>query len=908
MASEPSWPDAQSGTLETQHPLSLLDVLHANQFEGQSFTSELFPQTEKSFYSGAPPTWLNFHISDQSESGFIKRDGYAALVEKVRDSRKKRGISTVKLFHQPGCGGTTLAMKVLWDLRKEFKCAVLTGSTSNVTKVAEEVVQLFTAGGRRSYKTVLLLVNDQTVLDLKDAVRVKMQQVPFATKMVLLSCVRKDEVQHSDNVVLQKVLSEHEKHNFNAKKEELWKIYGEQCGRFHGFNIIQKDFSPAYVEEACSVFKPTKRANKPRKTQLAAFLSLLNAYVPDSFLLESQCRDFFQHGADRHQDFSLEDRMQPFSHLIVTFQRDERSDKKVRMAHPLIAQRCTELMAESGVTRSDTARNLLTYLCRDQFLPHLVVGFVKDMLTKRGPKPKQKNRTQGPINATQTQEDPERYARLILDIQRMESGKESASVLKVASNVFAGDAFIPQALARFYYTELKDYNLAEMWASRAKQRDPRNSFVADTLGQVHKNHLKNTQRPIDPCLVLQLASKAIEAFKDEERLAENECDANATGDGNTKVSHHFNNRGQFGYLQLCNDVFDLLVSQNDTWREVLTKKVSLHSALESLGDKRLMRFNDLISSFRDEIQRKCDFFNKYLTYSKPKLNDDPDYISQDTSGCYKNFVGSYPSEYFKQKGAVLIRKLRKLVDTSAGVLSCLERECNESDLKEVTTWWEQIFLQKESISYIVALVALRNNSSEFKQKMPAIPDNSPEHHMLALLLCWPADGEARCLLDLGELIQRMKRSFENAYENHLRSRYLRPLFFMGNGKGLDRIVYRKVLENLLLEQNQETEQDWNNNWIEEKIFRDPNVQARLVKVEGVVRSYQLFATVGGKEIELEANNQDILWRPRQVSFYLGFTIRGPVAFAVHKAPPPNKAEENSMMNFPEDKPEGVTGE
>ncbi|KAM8900595.1 sterile alpha motif domain-containing protein 9-like [Spinachia spinachia] len=572
------------------------------------------------------------------------------------------------------------------------------------------------------------------------------------------------------------------------------------------------------------------------------------------------------------------------------------------MAHPLIAQRCIQLMAESGVTRSKTATELLTCLCKDQSPPLLDVRHVRDMLTKRGLKPNQRDKTPCPTDATETQEEQERYARLILDIQQIEGGEQSASVLLQASNWFKSDPFFPQALARFYYTELKKYHLAEMWAKRATLRDPRNSFVADTLGQVYKNQLKKAKRPLDPHVVLQLASKASEAFKEEEILAENERKADMTQDGNARVSRLFNTRGQFGYLQLCNDLFDLLVSQNDAWRDVLTKKVLLNSALERLGDPRLIQFNDLINSLRDDIETKCAFFNKYVTYSTPKFKNDPDYISEDTSKCYENFVGSYPSEDFKQKGAALIRRLKKKrVDTSVGVFSCLERECKESDLKDITTWWEEIFLQRESINCVVALVELRNKCAEFpadgklsaelKQKMSAIPGDSPELCILALLLCWPADGEATGVLDLSRLIQRIKRSFRDVYELHLGSRYLRPLFFMGKGKGLGRMVHRKVLENLLLEQNPETKRDWINNWCREKIFQDPKVQKDLVKVEGVVRHYRLFTTAGGREIELEANDRDSLWRPRAVSFYLGFTIRGPVAFAVRTEKPPCKASD-----------------
>ncbi|KAF1380796.1 hypothetical protein PFLUV_G00167710 [Perca fluviatilis] len=904
MANGPALSTARSG--------EMLDVLNANQFEGEFIDPEVVKQAGENFYKGAPPKWLNFYISEQAESDgtgtpFITRDGYDKLKEQILQQKKFPGISTVKLFHQPGCGGTTLAMKVLWDLRKTFRCAVLTGSTSDITNVAKEVVHLFTAGSQRQQKIVLLLVNDEEILEkMQDNIMLKIAEQQIVTRMpvvIFLNCVRKDALlQNSDHVVLQQKLSDTEKQKFDEKKKELCRKYNDKCNQFHGFNIMQTNFSQAYVKQVCKVFSTIRSANKPKKTQLAAFISLLNAYVPGSYLLESQCLDFFKHDYI-HGDFSLEDRMEPFSHLIITFQ--EASGKKVCMAHPMIAQCCTELMVEAGVARSNTARNLLTTLCRDE-VPAFLVGFVKDMLTRRRPKIEENQ-----INSTEMKEEQERFSRLILDIQRTEDYVQSASVLKMASKKFDQNPFFPQALARFYYTELKDYNLAEMWAKRAKERDPQSSFIADTLGQVHKNHLKNIEHPANPREILQLAAKAIKAFKHEEQLAENERGIEMKGDGETKISHVFNNRGMFGYLQVCNLVYDRLVSQNETWREVLTKKVSLQSVLGSLGDNKLFRFNDLINSLRDEVERKCAFFDKYLTYSKPDMKkDDPSYISRDTSDCYRKYVGDYPPKHFKDKGADLIQNLKQnLADTSAGVLSCLDRECTESDLKEITTWWEEIFSQTDSVSalanYILDHIVLRNlramfpsdcnDLTVFKQKMPLIPEDSPELQMLILLLCWPSDCKKKCVLDLNELILLMRRSYEHAYKIHFRSRYLTPLFFIGKGQDLTRIVHRKVLKEMFLEQNEEIIQDWSNNWSNEKIFKDPTIQARLLKVEGVVRNYKVYARIDGTEIEIDANLRNSLWRPRQVSFYIGFTIRGPVAFAI-QTKPAEKVQSSEMAS------------
>ncbi|XP_042368628.1 sterile alpha motif domain-containing protein 9-like [Plectropomus leopardus] len=934
MANGPALSTARSGEIyagsEIIDSFSRLDVLYANQFEGSSFCPEHINQTEENFYRGAPPEWLNFHISEQAEADgtgtpFVKRDGYDRLVKEICQRRKLPHISTVSLFHQSGCGGTTLAMKVLWDLRKTFRSAVLRGPTTNVAKIAEEVVHLFTAGSRGHQNTVLLLVDDEQILEresLQENIMTKIAEqeiVTFMPVVILLNCIRRDEFLQRDQVFLQDKLSDTEVQNFNEKKEELRRRFGDKCNQFHGFNIMQNNFSHVYVKQTCNEFSTVRRSNRLKKTQLAAFLSLLNAYVPGSYLLESQCLDFFQHDDYIHGDFSLKDRMEPFSHLIITFKQDG-SEKKVRMAHSLIAKCCVELMAKAGVTRSDTARNLLTTLCKEDTDPFLA-GFVKDLLTKRRLKPKQMETEKNPTNSSALKEEKERFSRLIIDIQNIESDDQRcASILKMAARKFDQNPFFPQALSRFYYIVLKDYKLAEMWAKRAKQRDPLNSFVADTLGQVHKNHLKNIKHPTTPRTVLQLATKAIEAFKDEERLAENELETDMKGDGTTKAPNLFNTRGLCGYLQVCNLVYDLLVSQNETWREVLTKNVSLGSVLEVLGDNKLLRFNDLIKSLRDEVERKCAFFDKYLTYSKPDVKeDDPPYITKDTSECFRKYVGDSPPKHFKQKGADLIQKLKQnLADTSAGVLSCLDRDCTETDLKEITTWWEELFQCTDSVTalanYIFAFILSGNMRAKFpskcrhlavfEQKMPLISENSPELHMLTLLLCWPTDSKEKCVLDLGKLILRMHCAYEHAYKIRFRSRYLCPLFFIGKGQDLNRIVHRKVLEGLLLEQNNETTQDWSNNWSNEMIFQDPKVQERLLKFEGEVQNYRVYANIDGALIELDANLRNSLWRPRQVFFYLGFTIRGPVAFAIQTKPAKNVQIPEMASSEPEQiKPE-----
>eukprot|EP00064_Thunnus_orientalis_P014120 superscaffoldBa00002413_g14161 len=535
-----------------------------------------------------------------------------------------------------------------------------------------------------------------------------------------------------------------------------------------------------------------------------------------SYLLESQCLEFLKHEDSIHGHLSLEDRMEPFSHLIITFQHNVKSEKKVCMAHPMIAQCCTELMSEAGVTRSDTARSFLNRLCEKEVSPSFL-GFVKDMLTKREKK--------------REENIEEKFSRLILDIQRKECKVQGALVLEVASEIFEQNPFFPQALARFYYIELNDYNQAERWAKEAKKRDDKNSFVADTLGQVYKNQLKNKKSPTQPIEILQLAKKAIEAFKDEEQLAENEHDMK--GDGNTKVSHIFNIRGQFGYLQVCNIVYDQLVTQNETWKKVLTQNVSMGSVLGSLGDNELNRFKGLISSLKDEVEKKCNFLNAYLTFSKPGIQkDDPSYIQSDMSSCYRNYA-EHPLP------DLILDIMNKFEDN-------VEENVSSSDA------------------------------------------DTPEPHIVGLLKEWPEDNNNSS--DLMLFIQKINHSY--AYAKYFRSRYLRPLFYLGKDEALSRIAPTNNGQFLL--ENEDATTDFINNMTNnDKIFKDLRVQKNLFKFHGIVQNYKLFATIGGRRIMVNANMQDSLWIQRDVSFYLGFTIRGLVAFNIHTENNKQEPEQSS---------------
>ena len=140
-------------------------------------------------------------------------------------------------------------------------------------------------------------------------------------------------------------------------------------------------------------------------------------------------------------------------------------------------------------------------------------------------------------------------------------------------------------------------------------------------------------------------------------------------------------------------------------------------------------------------------------------------------------------------------------------------------------------------------------------------------------------------IDLNKCVLEMQESYNDTYKKHLRSRYLRPLIFLGKGEGLSRLVHRSKIDNLFVEENQMARPEARTDTIDQKwssgeVWREPSVQDLLLPVNGVVRQHRVFACVDGKEIEVCADQQSKVWKSGDVCFYLGFTIRGPVAYGI----------------------------
>ncbi|CAB1416894.1 unnamed protein product [Pleuronectes platessa] len=618
-------------------------------------------------------------------------------------------------------------------------------------------------------------------------------------------------------------------------------------------------------------------------TQLSCMLALLKAYVPESYLLMSECQRILGPPDPIHGGPPFEQRMEPFT-IFIRISNPNPGHVQVCMINQESAQKAVKVMADSGIPRSDTVKNIMFSLCGAQAEPH-VLQLIKDLLTKREMVEKRK----------------EKFSRLVEDILKHESFNEALSVLESASIKFREIATFPQTASRLCYIakQPSDYVIAEEWANEAIDRAPDSSCIADTLGQVYKNRLLRLGE--GPEEIMRMADEAFTAFEDVERIADNEEPLQMDTEGT------FNNRGLFGFLQVAKIAFEKLRDQ--THKDFLIQN-------------RIM-----------EVEAKFEFFEWYLTYSKPdETTLEPDYFWKDVALCYKHYTTEAAADSTSFPGLLdclnqgLFRSRGKRAGFREEKKSGLDLEKIQRELKK--DYEENVDDVQVAERYILSNIILSNRMPDSPQ-LASVEElqtiilrflatershRSPEFYLLVLLL-WlfpeeqppvlqdeddekveqaPTDGQPGQLpLDLGsdpdlrQYVTFMEEAYERSgYEQYLQSRYLLPLFFLGEGSGLSKWIHKSRLD-AIVEQTVDAMLAGENNptdsekqsliehmWRNGDVWQLPEIQniLRLVREEDIKE----LVCAGWWKENVEPEDPTL----SATLIFLGFNIKGPAPFIV----------------------------
>ncbi|XP_006625674.2 sterile alpha motif domain-containing protein 9-like [Lepisosteus oculatus] len=910
--------------------------------EFKSFRSKI----EEDFYRGGKVTWWNFYFSEKPHSlPFIKRDKFEALKNNLTSLASSSTSMCViqNLFHHPGCGGSTLAMHVLWSLRKEFRCAVLKNKTVPNIEVASQVKHLLMLRKSKgsNYTPVLLLIDDsegtEDAQDLQKCIRKAIDEVSAEQErpsVILLNCVRSQDPREScsgsvnESIYISNSLSQREQEFFEMKLGELAENH-EKPETFYAFMILKANFSIEYIENVVSnTLKDLDISSK--QAQLISFLALLNAYDNDSSISVSFCEDFLGIKNTLRGKVALEDRMAPYSTLLILFRVEEHGTyQAVKILHHMIATQCLEQLTKKyNVKKSEIITN---FLHCDLFFK---TGMGKDNLAQSV-----KSILITRQRRTESDDKHTRFSPLIEKMKDEEGTDQISEVLVKAAHRFDKSYAIPQAMARHLYLNKKDFESALHWAKIARTKKE-SSYIVDTIGQVFKTDLrhkiefakthKKNLTPADLETYLNLAHEATKAFQKAQDLAKTD-DVPDFEDLYTKRKRTtYNTSGYIGEVDIAMIVCDILSEVpffhvNDPMCHIHMLKFlkgsmplgnirGIHDELSDRFLEVLKKYEGFLVNLKPRVKQAFEFFENYFVHLKDR-NVDREMESRTKkkiSESFKKYVSLFcTSDIEKHSERISKPKLslqqdieeKKIfleqhkADCFSGLLHCTDKESAEI-MQEITKSYKFIYENsstktvRDQTNYILANINLKCKTSAQDKKNKLYIELSkilksllqdigtqhafPEPYYLALLLFWPEKDsvEDNCK-NISTYVMSLNKSFKRQYSHMLSTKSTIAHFYLGKGSGLNRLVHKTKIDQCL-----GFGEKLNSLWKSGAVWKEKSVQDLLLRVNGTTEQGQVYIQYGSIKIPVRAAYLGGIrsgYSKEKVSFYLGFSIDGPIA-------------------------------
>lgn len=918
-----------------ERSLNTLEVLCVNQCEGGNEDRIVM---EENFYKGEKVLWWNFYFSEQPGSiPFIKRDKFDYIVNTVIPDlcSLTRACVLLNLLHVPGCGGTTLAMHVLWALRYNFRCAVLK-SSSDFAEVADQVIKLLTYSYEEQMPKipVMLMIDDfddmEKVLDLLQLIEKAYAEKNIQSKsvnVILLNCMRSESSElrepTANTVFIGNHLSEKELEMFEGKLAEIEKTH-KNFETFYGFMIMKKNFKSEYIKGVVRNTLKSFSMNQ-KNAQLLAVLVLLQVYCKGSSLSVSLCEDFLGlKPKPIYGSIKLEDGFGKFSNFIASCSVEGKVVyKALKIIHSSIASQCLqELKTTHNVTKADITDFLLTtnqfYECtqgKDNLMQDVHYILVKRFYSS---------------------EEESQFSPLIQDIANETPGQEEM-VLTNASKLFDKDAIILQLLARYYYLKKKDFPEAKIWAEKAKDLSKDSSYIADTSAQVIKHELKTAmakckEEPVSPETLssfLRMAQSAMEAFKQTQSLATTESLQRLS---NKTDNCPFNSSGCLGEIQVAVLIIDLLEKipvfsrdcvRHDIMSQVLSGSVKLERIQKNdprCSENRayygkLSLFKDTLYNLKYRMKMNIDYLdNMYVNLgSRFGMKDSREQVAQaELFRCFKQYTKVFcktdSAHLFKNKMNAMMQldQIKQFIekekaDTYFGILNCLSKQTSAEIIEKIVKQYfilcQQIPKPKEKINFIYANVVLSCIKLQSQHLLPyskllkfllqVLNERTSITESLALffitvLLLWPQAQCPECR-NLGSFISKMKTTYHSEMKEVYNGKTPIIHFLLGNELGYERLVHVGAIKSCIGVGPEEFASMWENG----RIWKGKKVRERLLRVCGEVKRDGILADTCIRDLKLEVvpvyrSQISGYFEGTKVTFFIGFSLKGPLALDIER--------------------------
>ncbi|XP_006791552.1 sterile alpha motif domain-containing protein 9-like [Neolamprologus brichardi] len=922
---------------EQMYSLEILTVNHCDE-TCKDFINEEKENTEGQFYHGGRVTWLHFWLAENKYAGeVIERDAYHDTSKLLNDALKYNAdqtpVNIINIYHHPGSGGSTVARQVLWNNRKSLRCAVVKPSYP-VSVVAQHAVELREYEEKDSQRclSVLLLIedSDKEYLDelrneLEGAINEK--QIQYGTLcFILLSCRRSHDPEKKckesplQNVSVTHKLSDQEKRKFSEKQKALNKKY--EFNFILTFVLMSKGFSENYVKKFVKhLLQGINRHSV--ECRLIRYIALLNTYVQNSFISQSHCEALLalKFDSERFRRHEFERSLSDQAKLVFLHLRDDKTHiESIRIIHPLVAKEILQQLLGPQQTQSSLAMDLLHEdvlfehsLETDDYLTFLRLLFIR--------------------RSRITEEDKYFLSLFSPFIEHVRGTEESPNkaieLLKEAFDRFYNDAYFAQQLARLHYTYEK-FEEAKNWAETAVKKLPDNSYILDTKGQVYKkwfqakcktfeNVPKTAQNTAD---AMETALKALDCFRECQRAADAEM-------------QHVNTSGFYAEVEVGLGLLKLIFSL-----QVFANRSNGHSeCMKYLTSGYIpVEVKDAWEPFHNHLKKLCqtmedtlERISEDLSYFQTDIDADEEETPEGPEGKIRHplkwlaIKSSEYGKYFSEAFSTAVLLHRKSIPANltpfqkrmmiyhlggGNITSILYKITDQKDAVKLLELILSLypnnplkakFDKMDIVNYIAAHISLNCLSPQNQKVAPLkvlqalchqFPYDKrkclPNAQFLLTLLFWPEDDDTEHEREKKyQIVQTAVEHLEKGHRTKMkdipqRKRRIYTHFFLGNGSGLDKFVHKNKFEKIRELSSITKLSEKRMKWFSGEAFETPEIAAMLKHVSGWTKDGLVYLE-GPKEKKFNirpVNAPSVPQSNENITFYLGFNFRGPVAYNI----------------------------
>ncbi|XP_030850379.1 sterile alpha motif domain-containing protein 9-like [Strongylocentrotus purpuratus] len=940
-----------------------ISILAKNECENTSMDEsnpkflDFVQENELRYYQGHGVDWWNFYLSEERLNGgkgynhVLKRQNYKRLysdVHKVLTSqgKKVRHISMATVFHVAGSGGTTVAKNLLWDLHRQYRCAVVNRVTNDTVS---QLVALHKYGyeeGQKPGPVVLLLENldSETMRSFLISLERETRYLENnGLAFVLIHCKRTSEPERHQqkeeskpSICVEHTLTEEENQWFTKKTKDL-----EQRNVFNekespelllAFMVMKKECNPEYLKNVVKgILPPVDK--EPKKALLNAvnllkYIAVVQMYNPGFAMPVSACDGFMQKQhrvmlSGRQQTFGpWEKDRQPFLNLLLLEEFIQDIDgcvKGLAIVHPVIA---TEIVDQLGeVFQQKPADMILELLEKSTILDTLSYskGYIqkvcRDLMVRRLKK------EYGDDRETD-------FAPFIEDVYAEDRAK-AYKIMEVGIKKFQ-DPYIAQQKARLHSKGEDDFNNAEQAINIALGIVNNNSYLWDTRGIILRQKMMTLYGGrVDQEVTSDSEMKELlDTFRESCAAFQNAQKAMV------EETRKRNYAGFVGEIITIGKFLEIVQKRVRPFRyrneglETLRKYLMTDYIPPEITLPSLLEFSDTMKSLSERVDEVLGRFTDYLVHCAQQRFGGASYRIYDDKlekiyTARQRFfaLSSPPLGKYPVETAYAMRRSEVKMLNADGYQQIFDMvsKTKVADLKHVQSLLRQnlgspsLFDIRNFVFTLFALSVCSDEGLDEEKarksvntlKMMEEKDNGFYGLFFEMLLNWPDGTPKEGSTPIGETIRQLKAKWDSKYRNkvYAESRHdltkrskirqhfspMKPSteFYLGFQSKKSPFVHRKSIGRVTYD-----------------IWKEDSIKKRLRRLNGVLDSKHFVSyNPDGEEPVKITLSLPIKGLPSQepVQFYLGFSFAGPLAYDVvykdNRGETPFIAKESST-NYP----------